>query len=144
MRLTVPTPDDKPFEQVITNPAVLLEWLDQLPHIDQEGMLVEITESLSHLTRHPDKLLQLPQLLNCYQNTFDELYEQFLANRSTSPDRPAGRKSRALLNRFLEMNRELGFGYNRLINEFSETFEGPQLTDAITRAMLTHDFGKAE
>lgn len=139
MRLTVPTPDDRPFEQVITNPAVLIEWLDQLPHIDQESMLTEITEALSHLIRHPDSVAQLPQLLHCYQDAFDELYEQFIANRRSNLNRTDGRKATAVLNLLQKFNREMGFGYNRLLNEFADSFQRDRLVNAITHAMLTHE-----
>lgn len=139
IRLTVPVTDGKLTDPIITRPAVLLEWLDQLPNIDLEGMIAKITRALGGLNRYPDAPAQFPALLQCFQKYFDETCEQFIKGRGLHPSSGSGRRIAALLNAFLEFNRELAFGYSRLLNERSDSLKPGELINAIVLAMESHE-----
>lgn len=135
MRLTVPPVEHRPDSQVITNPAVLVEWLDHLPNIDLEGMVARVTRALAGLNRHPESLIQLPALLRSFQGTFDEPFDHFVKGRGLRGETGGGRRTAAILSGFLEFNRELAFGYGRLLNDWGEKLGQEAFADAVTLAM---------
>ncbi|MBU0500117.1 MAG: hypothetical protein KJ558_07135 [Gammaproteobacteria bacterium] len=139
IRLTVPATDGRLPDPAITRPGALQEWLDQLPNIDVEGMIARITRALGGLNRHPEAPAQFPALLQCYQKSFDETCEQFVKGRGLHQNRGAGRRSTALLNGFLEFNRELAFGYSRLLNDRADSLKRDELVNVIARAMESHE-----
>lgn len=137
--LTVPATNDKPDPKIITNPAALTEWLDYLPNIDLEGMIARTSKALAGLNRHPESLTQLPSLLQRFQKAFDDPFELHVVGRGLRGEVGTGRRSAALLNGFLEFNRELSFGYSRLLNDRGETLKRADLINALSLAMESHE-----
>ncbi|MCP3664228.1 MAG: hypothetical protein GY696_17350 [Gammaproteobacteria bacterium] len=116
-QLTTPALDKRANPRTITHPQDLYAWLDELPYANPAAVAESLLTGLILLNRHPKKLPKLAQLMQHYLPPCQDLTAR-TRELSEGKGTPAVRRGEERLVELTHrINREMGYGFKRDINE---------------------------
>ena len=123
LRLSVPQSYDEAETAIKTEPALLRDWLDQMPLLDSSGAAEQLYQAIKTTNRvalHPDVRLELLEL---YREKI-ELVSQALSKLYTGLNQVLTERHKSMAEQVRQFDVELASGYKRIILDITEAKRG--------------------
>ena len=116
LQLTVPAQDTIESPNVETDQSRLTEWINNLPYANPLSTAAALYESIYQFNRFPGAVKHRHELVNCYQQPFDVIYQA--AQQSTQEKGNRNTLKKADITPIaIKVTIELAYSYKLVINE---------------------------